>query len=54
MNEYMKYISHLVFYDGIFQEGGGVAGEDGGRRKQHICHIAGCNKVLTKFFFRKK
>jgi len=30
------------------KEGGGVAGEDGGRRKQHICHIAGCNKVYGK------
>merc|ERR1719242_1344061 len=26
------------------KEGGGVAGDDGSRRKQHICHIAGCNK----------
>ena len=53
MNKHMKYISHLLFYNGIFQEGGGVAGEDGGRRKQHICHIAGCNKVITKFFCKK-
>ena len=50
----MKYISHLLFYNGIFQEGGGVAGEDGGRRKQHICHIAGCNKVLTNFSVRSR
>jgi len=30
------------------KEGGGVAGDDGSRRKQHICHISGCNKVYGK------
>merc|ERR1712130_593455 len=30
------------------KDGGGVAGDDGSRRKQHICHIAGCNKVYGK------
>merc|ERR1711962_1432922 len=26
----------------------GTTGEDGSRKKQHICHIAGCNKVYGK------